>query len=316
MLLSTPLLSFRTVGAAWITFLIAGNVCVASGQVTEDILRPPMFKTDASVVLVPATVLDRRGGLVGGLPSGSFVVTQDNMPRPIVSFGEEDVPLSVAIVLDTSGSMSPVLGDAKDTLRAFLNISNPEDEACLFTVSSMPNKASDFTRDVDTMLGKTLFSNAGGSTALIDTVYAGLNQMRSASHPRRAILVISDGMDNHSRYTARELMAAAVEADLQIYSVSIYDPPRNKKPIELQEERNGMSFLEELTRRTGGVRITVRDRTEITDAVTRIGRIMRDQYVIGFVPNPAGNSGKWHSIKVSVTTAGTKAYARSGFYGK
>jgi VWFA-related protein len=123
-------------------------------------------------------------------------------------------------------------------------------------------------------------------------------------------------MDNHSRYSARELTAAAVEADVQIYSVSLYDPPRNKKPIELQEERNGIFFLEELTRKTGGFQIMAHDSSDINQAAAGIGRAMRDEYLIGFVPENSDASGKWHSIKVDLKAGNAKAYARSGFYAK
>ena len=141
-------------------------------------------------------------------------------------------------------------------------------------------------------------------------------QSRSAHHTRRAILVISDGMDNHSRYSARELITAAVEADVQIYSVSVYDPPRNKKPIELQEERNGVFFLDELTRKTGGFQITAYGSGDIEQAASRIGRAMRDQYLIGYIPENINDNGRWHAIKVKLKTGNGTAYSRSGFYSK
>jgi Ca-activated chloride channel family protein len=274
------------------------------------------FNSSAQVVLVPTTVMNRKGEIVGGLTRESFQLSQDNAPQQIASFGEEDVPVSLGVVLDTSGSMQNVLGEAKNTLRTFFNVSNPEDEAFLFTFSSRPNRESGFTSNFESLLGQALFAGAGGSTALIDTIYSALQEMRSAHHPRKAILVISDGMDNHSRYSASELMAAAIEADLQIYSISIYDPPRNKKPIELREESDGFFFLEELSRRTGGVQVVVRGRDEIEGAASRMARAIRNQYLIGYVPDRAGDSGKWHSIKVSVKLSDAKAYARSGFYAK
>jgi Ca-activated chloride channel homolog len=276
----------------------------------------PDFKIDAPVVLVPTTVMDRRGALVSGLPSEAFLVSQDNVLQRITSFGEQDVAASIGIVFDTSGSMRNVLGQAKDVLRAFLDVANPQDEAFLYSVTNRPEKDGGFTTDFNSLAERMVFVNANGSTALVDTIYAALQQSRSAHHSRRALLVISDGMDNHSRYSKSELMAAAVESDLQVYSISIYDPPRNKKPIELGEERNGISFLEELTRRTGGIQIVVRDNHDIIKAAGDIGRVIRDQYLIGYVPENADNSGKWHSIKVKVTAANAKAYARSGFYAK
>jgi Ca-activated chloride channel family protein len=289
---------------------------LSHGQAAEN-PASPKFNTDSRIVLVPTTVISRKGAIVSGLSREAFEVAQDNNPQQITSFGEEDVPVSLGVVLDTSGSMLRVLGEARNTLRAFFNASNPEDEAFLFTVSSRPNRESGFTGNFDTLLGQALFAEAGGSTALVDTIYAAVVQMRSAHHGRKAILVISDGMDNHSRYSASELMAAAVEADLQVYSISVFDPPRNKKPIELKEERDGVSFLEELSRKTGGIQMVAHDSAEAFQAAERMGRVMRDQYLIGYVPAPTeGDSGKWHSIKVAVRTADAKAYARTGYYTK
>ena len=298
----------------WV-WLLWVSVAVAIAQVGDN-NHSPTFAVDAPVVLVPTTVMDRKGAIVSGLPSEAFSVTQDNVPQRISSFGEQDVPVSVGIVFDTSGSMRSVLPQAKDVIRAFLDASNPADEAFLYTVATRPQKDSGFTHDFNTLLEHMVFTNAGGSTALVDTIYAAMLQSRSAHNTRRALLVISDGMDNHSRYSARELISAAVEADVQIYSVSVYDPPRNKKPIELQEERNGIFFLDELTRKTGGFPIMAYGSNDINQAAVKIGRAMRDQYLIGYVPENADARGKWHKIKVSLRTGNATAYTRSGFYSK
>src|ERR1019366_2674161 len=224
---------YRSTGILAAMLSLAACGAPLAAQIRDKVPEKAAFRVDSQMVLVSATVMDRKGMPVTGLRADSFSLTQDNAPRPIVSFGEEDVPVPVGIVLDTSGSMLPVLGMAKDMLRAFVEASNPEDESSLFTVGSQPEKISGFTGDTESLVGKTLFHDAGGATALVDTVYSALNQMRQAKRSRKAILVISDGMDNHSRYSVSELMAAAVESDLQIYSITVYDPPRNKKPIEL-----------------------------------------------------------------------------------
>jgi Ca-activated chloride channel homolog len=295
--------------------LLLGCLPAAVAQASDN-NHPPTFAVDAPVVLVPTTVMDRKGAIVTGLPADSFLVAQDNVPQQITSFAEQDVPVSVGIVFDTSGSMRNVLPQAKAVVRAFLEACNPEDETFLYTVAGRPQKDFGFTSDFNTLTNHIVFTDAGGSTALVDTIYAALLQSRSAHHTRRALFVISDGMDNHSRYSARELIAAAVEADVQIYAVSVYDPPRNKKPIELQEERNGVFFLDELTRKTGGFQITAHGSDDVGTAASRIGRAMRDQYLIGYVPENTGDSGKWHAIKVKLKRGDATAYARSGFYSK
>jgi Ca-activated chloride channel family protein len=278
--------------------------------------QPPSFIADSRVVLVPTTVMDRGGAIVSGLASDAFSVSEDNVPQRITSFGEQDVPVSVGIVFDTSGSMKNVLPRAKDVMRAFLDACNPEDEALLYTVANRPEKDSGFTNNFNSLLDHMVFAGAGGSTALVDTIYSALLQTRSAHNGRRALLVISDGMDNHSRYSARELLSVAVEADIQIYSISVFDPPRNKKPIELQEERNGIFFLEDLTRKTGGLQIVAHGSSDISQAAAKVAKAMRDQYLIGYIPENADSNGKWHAIKVNLKANDAKAYARSGFYAK
>ena len=271
------------------------------------------FSSDSKVVLVPVTVTDRHGALVTGLSSNAFTVSQDNVPQQIASFGEEDVPASIGVVFDTSGSMRTVLPQAKAVLRAFFEQCNPEDEAFLYTVSTRPDMDSQFTSDFNGMLEKTLFFEAQGATALTDTKFAALRKTRTGHNPRKALLVISDGMDNHSRYSKGELLSAAMEADVQIYSISIFDPPRNKKGIELQEERQGVFFLEELSRKTGGLQSVVQNEHDIEKAAAQIGRAIRNQYLIGYVPEKA-NDEKWHAIRVKMNLPNTAVSARSGYF--
>jgi Ca-activated chloride channel family protein len=293
-------------------FLVAATLMAGTGNQEG----AAVFNADARMVLVPTTVMDRRGAIVSGLRSESFLVSQDNQPQRISSFGEQDVPASIGIVFDCSGSMRQVLPRAKMVLKTFFEASNPEDEAFLYTVASRPNRDSGFTQDLNSLLEHMIFTDAGGSTALVDTIFAALRQSRSAHHERKALLVISDGMDNHSRYSKGELISAALEADLQIYSITVYDPPLTKKPIELREERDGMAFLEEVTRRTGGIQAVVRNAKEMDEAAQSVARAIRDQYLIGYVPGSLPQNGSWHSIKVSLNVSNAKAYARAGFFAK
>jgi Ca-activated chloride channel family protein len=156
---------------------------------------------------------------------------------------------------------------------------------------------------------------ADGATALTDTIFAALRKSRSGNHARRAIVVVSDGMDNHSRYTKAELLSAAMEADLQIYSISVFDPPRNRKAIELQEERQGIFFLDELSRKTGGMQVIIQNEYDVEKAAAQIGKAIRSQYVIGYVPQGAAKiDEKWHSIRVKMNLPNATAYARSGYF--
>jgi Ca-activated chloride channel family protein len=272
------------------------------------------FRADSALVLVPVTVVDRRGAVVNGLRSDAFTLTEDGVRERIHSFSQEDAPVSLGVVLDLSGSMRGVLGSAKESLAALMKDANPADEAFLNAVSERPRAYSGFTTDFGGMLSRVAFENAGGNTALVDTIYDSLNELRSGVHARKALLVISDGMDNHSRHSKRELLARAVEADAQIYTIAVRNPAtRYAKPMQVTEEKRGLLFLDELAARTGGMSFTVLGSQEISEAAAGIGEALRNQYTIGYVPDARGGSGKWHRIKITVAGSGMKAYARSGY---
>lgn len=276
--------------------------------------RSPAFKADSSLVLVPVTVIDRHGAVVDGLRPSNFNVFEDKERREISSFAEQDVPASIGVILDLSGSMKGVLNQAKSALRTFLDKANPGDEAYLYSVSTVPGKNSGFTDDTGKLLSGLVFADAHGSTALIDTIYCSLNEMRLAHRPRRALFIISDGMENHSRYSKTELMERAIESEIQIYAISIYDPPAYKKPIQLQEEHQGLLLLEELALRTGGLNLVVHNAEDLGSAAETISHAIRNEYTIGYVPQSANRDGKWHSIRVKLDLPELKAYARPGYY--
>jgi VWFA-related protein len=239
-------------------------------------------------------------------------VWDDKTPQPIVSFNSQDAPCSVGIVLDTSGSMKQLLRAAKDVVRAFLEASNPEDEFFLLTVSSEPHIQTGITDDPQVLETALRSAVAGGNTALVDTVYLALDHLRHAKYPQRALLVISDGIDNHSRYTAPELMNVAAEADAQIYTISVNQAPLNKKPVEMVEEHRGSLFMDRLAERTGGLNFSITDATQAPHAATEAGIALRNQYVIGFKPGEA-DSGKLHAIKVRVNKKDAFVHSRTTY---
>jgi Ca-activated chloride channel family protein len=272
------------------------------------------FRADATLVLVPVTVVDRHGAIVNGLSSESFTLTEDGVRQEIRSLSEEDVPVSMGIVLDLSGSMRTVLGSAKESLAALMKGANPADEAFLNAVSTRPLAYSGFTADLGEILSRVAFEEAAGNTALVDTIWDSLTQLRTGIHPRKALLVISDGMDNHSRRSRGELMERAVESDARIFAIAVGpETPRYAKPAELTEEKRGILFLDELAAKTGGMSFSVRNRTEIAVAAARIGEALRNQYTIGYAPRGTRRDNRWRRIRVAVAGSGMKAYARSGY---
>ena len=272
----------------------------------------PAIRVNVNLVLVPVTVTDRAGRVINGLGRENFQVFDEAVPQQIVSFGNEDVPTSVGVVFDISGSMTHKMSKARLALRAFSDTTNPEDEAFLMTFANRPNMEVDFTSNVADIQRGLLFAKPGGSTALIDAIYLALGQMRSAHNPRKALLVISDGGDNNSRYSEKELRALAVETDVQIHAVGIHDSPGAR------EEMNGPFLLDGLAKLTGGQHFIIRDAGELTDVAAKIGVALHDQYVIGYYPPPDSLAEKWRKIRVKMVVPKglppLQVYARRGYY--
>jgi Ca-activated chloride channel family protein len=285
----------------------------AIGQHFMAVNENAAFHSDASLVLVPVTVTDRNGVIVNGLPREAFSVKENGKEQQIRSFGVEEDPVSIGVVFDLSGSMKGSLGGARQALRALMVSANPDDEAFLETVSTRPQSALGFTNDIGELLSEVAFEKAHGDTALVDTVWQSLDHIRSAAHQRRALIVISDGMDNHSRHSQGELLERAMEADLQIYAISIFNPPSNKKPAQLIEEQHGLLLMQELADRTGGLQFWVRSDDDMQQAAVRVGAALRNRYSIGYIPASGDRSGQWRKIQVKVARAGLKAHARTGY---
>lgn len=293
---------------------VAALLATSTAQESVVRERTPTMRSDVRLVLVPVMVTDRRGAVLTGLAQEQFKVFEEKTPQPIASFKEEDVPCSFGVVFDVSGSMKPRLAQAKVALKAFFAGANSDDEAFVMTISSNPAALSGFTKQFGELLDRIQFRQAAGSTAFIDACYLALSHMRGAHHARRALLVISDGMDNHSRYSEGELKNLAIEAGVQIHTIGLYDPPRTKKPVELQEERRGIFLLDEISRETGGLHFVAANDGDIKQAVTKIGKALRNEYVIGYRPITVERSGKWRQIQVKTTLRDVRVYARSGYY--
>jgi Ca-activated chloride channel homolog len=310
-------------------FYLAACVVFPSGRElsAQSAPMPAAFRASSQLVLVPVTVTDHNGRTVDGLHASDFHIFEDHVAQPIVSFTSEDAPSSVGMILDISGSMRYTLEAAKGVAHAFLGTANPQDEFLLLTVSTQPDTVSNFTTDTAELESAIERTGAGGMTALVDTVYLGLNQMRKAHQPRRALLVLSDGIDNYSRYSKGELTREALEADVQIYAIIVgngspgmtsggapFRPSMAGKPIDMARERESSSWLEELAEKTGGLHFHVRTDGEAREAAAKAGRALRNEYVIGYQPPAAAASGKWHQVRVKSTVPKVNVYSRNGYY--
>jgi len=284
----------------------------ASPEVRRQGPTAPLIIADVNLVLVPVLVTDRKGRTISGLTQENFRLVEDGAPKNIVAFGSEDAPVSLGIVLDLSGSMKRKVAAARSAVRAVLDSATPEDEAFLMTFADHPELRVGFTRNFESLANALLFEGATGSTALIDAVYLALNEMHSARNPRKALLIVSDGADNNSRYRESELFSRAVETDVQIYTVAVNEDARNP------EEKRGMFFIKRLSDVTGGLRFVVRARSDLPDAAAKIGIALRNQYVLGYIPSEGGQAGKWRKIQVSLDLpsrrSSLRVTARGGYY--
>jgi Ca-activated chloride channel family protein len=288
-------------------------LCISAGQLHAQRRAEAPLQSQVNLVLVPVTVTNRTGATVNGLTKENFTVFEDKIPQPIVSFGLQDAPCSVGIVLDASGSMVKILGQAKTIVDHFLRAADPRDDFSLWTVSTRPESYFGFSSDPGAIWKEVARVKPDGHTALLDTIYLGVNRVQSAHNRRRALLIVSDGMDNHSRYTQRELMRAAMESDVQIYTVALGSSSGTSKAIQMSEERRGRYFLKEIAENTGGLDFTVKGIGDVAKVATNIGLALRNQYVIGYQPQTS-TLDKWRSIRVKLNLPNTNVYARSGCY--
>jgi Ca-activated chloride channel homolog len=274
-------------------------------------VRP--LKVDVDLVLVPVTITDPMNRLVTGLEKENFELFEGNTQQQIKSFSSEDAPVSLGVIFDSSGSMSSKMDRAKEAVMEFFKTANPQDEFFMITFSDEPEEVSDFTNSVDEIQSKLVFAVPHRRTALLDAIYMGITKMRQAKYPKKALLIISDGGDNHSRYTENEIKSVVKEADVMIYAIGIYD-----RFFASQEERLGPELLSEISELTGGRAFTIDNPNDLADVATKIGVELRNQYVLGYKPNKIVRDGKWRKIRVKLLPPKglppLRVYARTGYY--
>ena len=278
--------------------------------------RRSNIRIDTTVVLVPVSVTDPLNRFVTGLEKEHFKVFEDKIEQSITQFSSEDAPLAVGIVFDTSGSMGAKLQKSRQAVAQFLKTANPEDEFFLIQFSDRPELVVPFTRNTEDIQNRLTFTEAKGRTALLDGIYLAMNQMHKAHNPRKAILVISDGGDNSSRYTESEIKNSVREADVQLYAIGIFEPMSSRG--RTAEELNGPSLLKELAEQTGGRDFAIDNLNELPDVAAKIGIELRNQYVLGYSPKNKDRDGKYRRIKVTLIQPRglppLKAFFRLGYY--
>jgi Ca-activated chloride channel homolog len=277
-------------------------------------IHPGSFiRLNTDMVLVPVTVTDPMNRLVTGLEKNDFEVYDNNNQQKIASFASDDAPVSIGIIFDLSGSMNSKLVRAKDAILSFIKTANPQDEYFVIGFNDRPELIEDFTSSVEDIQARLATVRAEHRTALLDAIYYGIVKMRQARHERKALLVVSDGGDNRSRYTEGEVKALVRESDVEIFAMGIFDPY-----APTPEERMGPQLLQDISTATGGRMFRVDDIDELSDIAEKISMELRNQYVIGYRPTDLTRNGKWRKVRVKVNPPPglppLTVYARSGYY--
>jgi VWFA-related protein len=274
------------------------------------------IRVDTTLVLIPVTVTTPLGQFVTGMERENFRLFEEKIEQKIVHFASEDAPLSIGLVFDTSGSMGSKLSKSREAAAQFFKTANPEDQFFLVQFSDRPDLVVPFTHNVEEIQNRLTFTQSKGKTALLDGLYTALNHMRKAKNPRKAVVIISDGGDNSSRFTESEVKNLVREADVQIYAIGIFEPIASRG--RTAEELSGPSLLSEVAEQTGGRHFPVENIAELPDVAAKIGIELRNQYVIGYAPSNQERDGKYRRVQVKLVQPRglppLRAFWRLGYY--
>jgi Ca-activated chloride channel homolog len=285
----------------------------------------PVLKSDSLLVVIPTHVTTEAGSSVTSLSRENFHLTEDNVEQPIVHFDRDDAPVSIGLLFDKSGSMINKMEKAAEAVTAFFKTANTQDEFFLVEFSGGAKVSVPFTPDSGLLFERISHTKPAGMTSLLDAIDLSLAQMKKARHPRKAIVIISDGGDNWSRHSRREVRDKLLESDVQLYAMGIFDPDYEKK--HEAETRNGPALLDELARQTGGRNYRVSDVNDLPDISAKIGNDLRNEYLLGYY-SAATRDGKYHKVNVNVSlpdqklpdqklsdhTLPLRTYFRKGYY--
>jgi Ca-activated chloride channel family protein len=274
--------------------------------------RQPTLRVDTSLVLIPVTVTDPLNRPVTGLERENFRLSDDQVEQTITQFAMDDSPVAVGLVFDTSGSMGNKLVRSRMAAREFFRTSNPEDEFFLVEFDSKPRLEVPLTQDVGTIETQLTFSRSKGSTALLDAIYLALHEMRRSKKNKKALLIISDGGDNNSRYTAKEIHDLVVESDVLIYAVGVFGGG-----FGTPEEYSGPGLLNAVAEQTGGRMYEARA-VDLPDISHHISVDLRNRYILGYSPTNQVRDGRYHRVRVRIVPPRglppLRAHWRLGYY--
>ncbi len=290
---------------------ISPDLPVSHSSIAEGL---KVLRSSTDLVMVPVTITDNFNRPVTGLDQNNFQLYEDKKPQEIKNFSSEDTPVSIGLIVDMSGSMSNKVDRTREAVAAFCKEANPQDEFFMITFADQPQLSTDFTNNPDEIQSSLVTSQSKGRTSLLDAIYLGLRKMKDARYARKALLILSDGGDNHSRYSERDVKRAVKEADVMLYAVGTYD-----RYVNTQEELLGPELLQSITEVTGGKAYTLTNLQDLPAVTRSIGSQLRHQYVLAYRPQAKPRNGKWYKISVKLRLpnrlhALLRVNARPGYY--
>ena len=263
------------------------SVPAIRGQETKKGSERPVFRVGVDTVFVKVSVTDPLNRYVTGLEKNHFKVFEDKVEQNLIHFTQQSAPISIGIIFDVSGSMKDNIHTARNSLVRFLQSGNPEDEYLLITFNQKTTLVQGFTHESSAIRNEVAIRNPGGRTALYDAVYLGLNQIRGGKNEKKAIILITDGEDNSSRYSAAEIREFAKEMDVQVYAIG-----------EEGTLGYGRNEILNITKLTGGRAFFPNNFNELDYYIDLIHDELRSQYILGYMPTNKGHDGKWRRIRV------------------
>ncbi len=273
------------------------------------------LRIDTNLVLVPVSVFDPQNRPVTGLEKEHFRVIDDHVEQTITHFSMDDEPVAVGMVFDVSGSMGSKLQKSRQAAAEFFRTSNTEDEYFLVEFNDQPKLVVPLTRNVEEIQNQLTWAQSKGRTALLDAIFLALNEMKASKKNRKALLIISDGGDNSSRYTESEVRNLVRENDVLIYAIGVFESGSGR--LRTSEEAGGPGLLNELCDQTGGRHLPA-DASELPDIAAKIGVELRNRYVLGYSPTSRLRDGRYHTLQVKVVPPKglppLRPYFRRGYY--
>jgi len=267
------------------------------------------IRVDVRVVLVPVTVTDRTGNPVLGLPQEAFHVSEEGVEQTVARVVRQDAPLSVGLVFDASNSMQNKLDSSREAIAQILRTSVTGDEYSLVEFNDRPTVLCGFTPEPKTIEDALLSVRPIGWTALLDAIHLSVNRMKKAKNARRALIVLSDGGDNNSRFTRHEIRDLLRESDVSLYAIGILGP---------MVPASAMNLLSSLAEETGGRLFPVHGVKQLPDAVSKLNKALREQYLLAYYPTNSTRDGKYRRLQVRLAappnSPGLRASWRSGYY--